>query len=155
MAKTSPVILSHTGHPLTVKEDKFISVYIETGNGSKAMDEAGYTTKAKSQQANRMLNKPYIAEEIAYRMSLIKQDKIASAEEIMEYFSAVMRGEVKDQFEMDPPLSERTKAAQELAKRQIDMVNKVNSKDTPEVRITLDWGGIQSVQTISDVMSEE
>ena len=31
-----------------------------------------------------------------------------------------MRGNVKDQFQLDAPLAERTRAAQELAKRIID-----------------------------------
>lgn len=35
----------------------------------------------------------------------------------MEYLTAVMRGEKKDQFDLDPSLSERTRAASELAKR--------------------------------------
>lgn len=144
MPRTSPVIVSHAGHPLTVKEDKFISAYIETGNGSEAVRQAGYKVKAVAQQSNELLNKPYIAEEIAYRQSLAQKASIATAEEIMEYFSAVMRGEIEDQFGLEASLSERTKAAQELAKRQIDMMNKATDK-APEVKITLDWGGIQDV----------
>lgn len=142
MPRTSKTILSNSGHPLTIKEDKFISTYVETGNASQAVEEAGYKVKAKPQQANELLNKPYIKEEIEYRMSLIRDDSIATAEEIMQYFTDVMRGKIKDQFDLDASLSERTKAAQELAKRQIDMVNKVSGADaTAEVKITLNWEG--------------
>ena len=35
----------------------------------------------------------------------------------MEYLTSVMRGEAKDQFDLDASLSERTRAASELAKR--------------------------------------
>ena len=35
----------------------------------------------------------------------------------MEYLTSVMRGEKKDQFDLDASLSERTKAASELARR--------------------------------------
>lgn len=130
-----------SGYPLTPKEDKFISVYVETGNATKAVEEAGYKVKAKRQLGNKMLSKSYIADEIRARLDSIRNDKIASAEEILEYFSAVMRGEIKDQFEMEASLSERTKAAQELAKRQIDMVNRTSANEVPEVKITLNWEG--------------
>ena len=50
-----------------------------------------------------------------------------------------MRGEIKDQFGLEAPLSERTRAAQEIAKRTIDIENKLNGKEDNEIRITLDW----------------
>lgn len=51
----------------------------------------------------------------------IEDSRIASAAEIMQYFTSVMRGEISDQFGLDAPLAERTKAAVELAKRKIDI----------------------------------
>ena len=47
----------------------------------------------------------------------LESDKIADIQEVMEYLTSVMRGEKKDQFDLDPALSERTKAASELARR--------------------------------------
>lgn len=132
-----------SGYPLTPKEDKFISVYVETGNATQAVEEAGYKVKAKRQLGNKMLSKDYIAEEIRYRMDNIRKDTIASAEEIMQYFTDVMRGNIKDQFDMEASLSERTKAAQELAKRQIDIPNKLAGNEVPEVKITLNWEGMK------------
>ena len=38
----------------------------------------------------------------------------------MEYLTRVMRGEEKDQFDLEISIAERTKAAQELAKRIVD-----------------------------------
>ena len=38
-----------------------------------------------------------------------------------------MRGEVKDQFGLDAPLAERTKAAVELAKRKVDVAQKTDT----------------------------
>ena len=49
-----------------------------------------------------------------------------------------MRGEVKDQFGLDAPLSERTAAAKELAKRVID-VEKDAEAVVPEIKVTLNW----------------
>ena len=125
------------GHKLTQQEAQFIDLYIETGNQRQSVIEAGYSTKAPGQYAQTLLTKTYIAEEIQHRMDELHSKRVASANEIMEYFSAVMRGEIKDQFGLDAPLGERTKAAQELAKRQIDIANKVAGKNQSEVKIKL------------------
>ena len=128
-----------TGHPLTVLEAKFIDEYVATGNARQSVLEAGYKTKSPGQYATSLLNKNYIAEEIKSRLDELKSKKTADAVEILEYFTSVMRGEIKDQFGLDAPLGERTKAAQELAKRQIDIANKIDGKQQAEVKIVLDW----------------
>lgn len=141
--KTREVYTTHDGHRLGVKEARFIEAYMSTGNGRQSVIEAGYKTKAPHGYANELLNKPHIKSEIEYQMKQIEAASIADATEILQYFTAVMRGEVKDQFEIEAPLSERTKAAQELAKRQIDIANKVQGKEaTAEVKITLNWEGM-------------
>ena len=131
-----------TGHPLTPKEEKFISAYVETTNGAKAAVMAGYSERTAKMTANKLLTKPYLCDEINNRLAKVKEQGIASAEEIMKYFTDVMRGNIKDQFELEAPLSERTKAAQELAKRQIDIPNKLAGNEVPEVKITLNWEGL-------------
>ena len=131
---------THTGHALTPLEAKFIDSYIETGNGSKAVADAGYKVKALPQQAQKLLNKPYIAEEINFRLEKARTESIADATEIMQYFTDVMRGKIQDAFGLDAPLSERTKAAQELAKRQIDIPNRLQGNEPPKLTITVDWG---------------
>ena len=51
-----------------------------------------------------------------------------------------MRGKLLDQFGLEASLAERTKAAQELAKRQIDIPNKLAGNEAPKITITVDWG---------------
>lgn len=117
---------TYTGHTLTPLEAKFIDNYIASGNGRQSVIEAGYKTKTPAQYAQELLNKQHINEEINHRLDEIKSQKTADAVEILEYLTSVMRGEIKDQFGLEAPLSERTKAAQELAKRQIDIPNKLD-----------------------------
>lgn len=131
---------THSGHTLTPKQARFIDCYIETGNGKKSVEEAGYESKQPAQMAQKLLNTPHINEEIRYRLEQHKNEKIASADEIMEYFTDVMRGKILDQFGLEASLSERTKAAQELAKRQIDIPNKLAGNEAPKITITVDWG---------------
>jgi hypothetical protein len=67
-------------------------------------------------------------------LAQFEESKIASAEEILQYFTKVMRGEIEDQFGIEASLAERTKAAQELAKRKIDA-----AKKTADNSITLSF----------------
>ena len=135
---------TYSGHALTSMEAKFIDEYVRTGNATESAKVAGYkgtTDPSFSAVGQRALNKPYIMEEINHRLEEAKDESIADATEIMQYFTDVMRGKVTDQFGLDAPLSERTKAAQELAKRQIDIPQKLNGGgDAPKLTITVDWG---------------
>lgn len=130
---------THAGHCLTPREATFINEYIKTGNGAESVKLAGYVSKNPSRYAIELLRKSYINDEINYRLEQAKTEAIADASEVMAYLTSVMRGEVKDQFGLDAPLSERTKAAQELAKRTIDVDNKLKTGQTGdgEIKITL------------------
>lgn len=145
--KSNISYFTHSGHALTPNEAKFIDNYIESGNATKAVVEAGYTSKNPRGYGTQLLSKRHISEEIRYRLQKIDDEKIASATEVMQYFTSVMRGEILDQFGLEASLSERTRAAQELAKRKIDIPNKLNGKDTAEVKIVLDWSGMSDDET--------
>lgn len=148
---------THSGHALTPLEAKFIERYIETGNASQAVADAGYKVKALAQQGQKLLNKPYINEEINYRLELAKTESIADATEIMQYFTDVMRGKINDQFGLEASLSERTKAAQELAKRQIDIPQRLQGNEQPKLTITVDWGeeASASVEAVGESVDTE
>lgn len=138
------------GHTLTSAEAKFIDEYCVTGNGRQSVLIAypEQNPNSAAQRAQELLNKPYITSEINHRLQLAKNESIATASEIMNYFSAVMRGEIKDQFGLEASLSERTKAAVELAKRQIDIPQKLAGNEQPEIKITLDWA--RPTATVTD-----
>lgn len=135
--------MAHKSTKLTQKEQAFINAYMEHGNGTRASKEAGYTSYktdgSHAVNANRLLKNSKIAEEIKRRQEAAKKSSIATAQEVMEYFTRVMNGEEKDQFGLDAPLGERTKAAQELAKRTIDLENRLAGKPDGVVSIKLDW----------------
>lgn len=143
---------TNTGHKLKVNEDKFISIYVETGNGTQSYIEAfkldklkkkGYTdtqiVNIANEKSYQLRRRDYISEEILFRQSQIQQKSIANATEILQFFTRVMKGEEKDQFGLEATLGDRIKAAQELAKRQIDIPQKLAQNVAPDVKITLDW----------------
>jgi len=132
---------THDGHALTPAESLFIDEYIKT-NGRQAVLKAypNRNPNGAAQYAQELLNRPYITSEINYRLAQSRDAAIADAKEIMQYFTDVMRGKINDQFGLEASLGERTKAAQELAKRTIDIENRLAGKEQPpEVKITLDW----------------
>ena len=127
---------------LTAFDQKFIANYIKSGDAVWALRQAGFpevSSKIINQRAKAMLSSPKIKEEIDRVMQEAKKEGIMNAEEVMEYFSAVVRGEIKDQFGLDAPLSERTKAAIELARRTIDIENrqKMLEENNPIISIKL------------------
>ena len=108
-------------------------------------------------KGNNVRQKSYIAQEIFYRkQQLVEKNKesICSAEELLTYLSKVVRGEEKDQFGLDIPISERTRAAVELAKRVIDLPNKTPT-EAPKISITLDWANDNSDAIDADFTLKE
>lgn len=102
---------------LTPKQKAFADYFIESGNMTDAAKKAGYSEKTAYKMGAENLKKPHIAAYIAERILPTEEKRIASADEVMEFLTAVMRGEVKDAFGLDPTLADRTNAAREMMKR--------------------------------------
>lgn len=100
---------------LTEKQKAFADAYIETGNQTEAARRAGY--KEPNANAARLMVNDGVSAYIKDRLSALEAQRVASADEVMRFFSSVMRGEVKDQFGLDPSLSDRLNAGKELMKR--------------------------------------
>lgn len=124
---------------LTPKQKAFADYYIETGNASEAARKAGY--KCAEQQGKENLQKPTIIAYIAERTKPKEDNRIASGDEVMEFLTAVMRGEVKDAFDLPPSLADRKDAAKELAKRTVDIEARKANADI-----------IQNMQTVADIL---
>lgn len=114
---------------LKEKHKAFADFYIETGNAAESARRAGYSEKTARQQGARMLTNVDIAAYIEKRTKAEAEKRIAKADEVMEFLTAVMRGEVKDSFGLEPSLADRKDAAKELAKRTVDIENRKNDID--------------------------
>ena len=134
---------------LTDEHRCFIKHYIATTNASEAFrrmcDELNRPLpKRYASTAREWLNRPEIMNEIQICMAEVnrraRNGAVMTGEEVMEFLTKVVRGEVKDQFGLDAPLSERIKAAQEIAKRTIDLENRMNGAADNVTKVTIDWG---------------
>lgn len=102
---------------LTPKQQAFADYYLETGNATEAAKRAGYSESTAQQIGSENLSKPLISAYIQERLDQIKSKNIATIDEVMSFYTKVMRGEEKDQFGLDASLTDRIKAGQELVKR--------------------------------------
>ena len=102
---------------MTIKQKAFCDYYLETGNATEAARRAGYKGNNLNRIATENLSKVVIKQYVDERLKEIESKRIAKPQEVMEYFTSVMRGEEKDQFGLEPTLQDRNKAAAELLKR--------------------------------------
>ena len=120
------------------RQQRFCEEYIIDHNATQAAIRAGYSAKTAKSIGSENLTKPDIAEKIQELGEAIpKKDTIATAEEVLEYLTSVMRGKVFDQavkrdedgklqtVNVVAKVSDRNKAADTLAKHYALLVDKV------------------------------
>ena len=117
---------------LKPRQKAFADYYIECGNSTEAARKAGYSEKASRFIGSENLTKPNISAYIAEHMQAQNEARVASADEVLQFFSSVMRGEVKDQFGLDAALSDRLNAGKELMKRYAAADNAARA-DVPQI----------------------
>ena len=102
---------------LNEMQKAFADYYIETANATESAKRAGYSEKTARSQGQRLLTNVDISAYIRERLDEQSEKRVADANEVIEFYTAVMRGEVKDQFGLDASLSDRLKAGDALMKR--------------------------------------
>ena len=127
---------SRTPAELNERQKKFADYVIKLGRSraKEAAEIAGYSKKTAGVQANQLLKnlkvKAYIKERIktaAEPKERAEADRklVADGDEVLQFLTATMRGEVKDQFGLDAQLKDRLAAAKEL-QRIIDVAKKTD-----------------------------
>lgn len=102
---------------LTVRQKAFADLYIKLGNASEAARQAGYSKRTAGNIGFENLEKPEIAAYIKERLAAAEAARIADANEVMRFFTSVLRGEEKDQFGLDVAMTDRLNAGKELLRR--------------------------------------
>lgn len=142
---------------LTIKQLAFADNYIELGNATEAYLKA-YTNVKKETTArangSRLLTNANVSQYIAKRMEELKSERVADQQEVMEFLTAVKRGEVvaaaligvgggeeRITRQMPPTMTERVKAAEMLGKRYAMWTDKQQTEVTGAVQFIDDIGG--------------
>lgn len=127
-------------YQLTKKQLDFALYYVETGNAVDSARRAGYSKSTAKAQSYRLMSHVGVKKKIYDLRHDENKLKIATGKEVMDFFTRVMNGEVKDQFGLEASLSDRLKAANELAKRTTDIDLRSTGKVDNEIKIKLEWG---------------
>ena len=143
MAREDQTIVD-TKYGLTQRQLDFCIYFVECGVARQAAIKAGYSPKTAVNQGSTLLTKQGIKDKIYDLRHDATRLKIATGTEVMDFFTRVMNGEVKDQFGLEASLADRLKAANELAKRTTDVDLKTSGKVDNEIHIKLDWGKEES-----------
>ena len=114
---------------LNQRQLTFCEEYIKTNNATKAAIAAGYSERSARNQGMRLMTNDDIAAYIKSRLDEINREQIASTDEVMRFFTSVLRGTEKDQFGLDASLADRIKAGQEIVKR-FDSIKRPEQDDT-------------------------
>ena len=137
---------------MTDKQRKFCDEYLIDLNATQAAIRAGYSEKTANEQGARLLANVSIKAKIDEQIAKMHSEKIADAQEVMEYLSAVMRGDseshvlARDEVGADrvitkpPDEKERLKAAELLGKRYSLFTDKVQQEIDMDLNITVDYG---------------
>lgn len=123
------------------KQKAFADYYIETNNATEAAKKAGYSEKTAHAIGSRLLKDVKVSSYIKERLESKEAARIASQDEVLEFLTQVMRGEVEDQLGLETPVKERNRAAELLGKRYALWIENHNLNATVGVQIIDDIGG--------------
>lgn len=123
----------------------FADYYIETDNATEAAKRAGYSEKTAYSIGSRLLKNVEISAYIQERMASKEKERIASQDEVLEFLTQVMRGEVQDQLGLETSVRDRKDAAIQLGKRhgiwiekqQVDMQGEVTHSHEYHIEQTI------------------
>lgn len=132
---------------LTEKQKQFCLEYIIDLNATQAAIRAGYSKDTAKEQASRLLTNVNVQNYISELVSNKKKSTIATADEVLEYLTRVVRNEETEDITTKQgdmvidcktaKLSDRTKAAELLAKRYALLTDKVDSRIDGEIKISV------------------
>lgn len=114
---------------MNAKQRKFADEYLIDCNATQAAIRTGYNEKTAYSQGQRMLKNVEVKTYIDEQLERLHNEKTADAQEVLEYLTAVMRGQHTEQTlqlvgdgvqtitDIDVSARERLKAAELIGKR--------------------------------------
>ena len=115
------------------KHKRFADYYIETLDIADSYKRVygDMTTEKASASGCRLLKNVKVKEYIEKAMLSKDNERIASQDEVLEFLTKTMRGEIKDQLGLETPVKERVRSAELLGKRYEIFTEKVKVSETP------------------------
>jgi len=133
---------------LNARQKSFCEFYVASGNATESAIKAGYKEKYAGVNADKLLKNTNISKYIKRIMEEHTNNRIAKAEEILEFLTATLRGEVTEEVVVggfgksatekiikNVDLKDRLKAAELLGKRYRLFTDKVEVEGVVPVMI--------------------
>ena len=132
------------------KQKRFCEEYLVDCNATQAAIRTGYSEKTARAIGQRLLTNVDIKKYIDQQLQKLKNEKIADAQEVLEYLTSVMRGEQKEQVALltgegvqdlvqkDVSAKDRLKAAELIGKRYALFTEKVELQGETTIQIVDD-----------------
>lgn len=137
---------------LTLKQKRFADEYIISGNAMDSAIKVGYSENYAKAQSHKLLENVGIKNYIDERLKILDSEKIADQKEVLQYLSAVMRGEHKEKtlisigesgqeiVDIDVGAKDRLKAAELLGRRYKLFTDKVEMDVNSDITIKVgEW----------------
>ncbi|NKC68982.1 terminase small subunit [Vagococcus fluvialis] len=137
---------------LTEKQRRFCDYYILLGNATQAAIKAGYSRKTAKQTGAENLTKPYLISYIDEQLDKLHSERVADAQEVLEYLTSIMRGEEKEEVligrgegeqgitDIEVGAKDRIKAAELLGKRFGLFTDRVDLDANVSLEVIVDYG---------------
>lgn len=139
---------------LTIKQKRFADEYIISGNAEEAAITAGYSEKYARGNAYKLVAKSGVKSYIEERLKELDNKAIAKQEEVLQYLTSVMRGELEEEVlygigdgvqstrHIEVGAKDRLKAAELLGKRYRLFTDKVelDADVDMELNVKVDYG---------------
>ncbi|NDO45454.1 terminase small subunit [Clostridium sp. MD294] len=135
---------------MTAKQKRFCEEYLVDCNATQAAIRTGYSKKTARAVGQRLLTNVDIKKYIEQQLQKLKNEKIADAQEVLEYLTSVMRGEQKEQVALltgegvqdlvqkDVSAKDRIKAAELIGKRYALFTEKLELQGETTIQIVDD-----------------
>lgn len=132
-----------SGRILNHRQLMFCEEYIITNNATQSYMKV-YNPKNESTartNACKLLTNTNIKNYIEERLTKVEKSKIADADELLEFITSVIRGEVKDQLGFETSVKDRLTATKMLAERyslfKSQEEEEKEKREMPEMKITI------------------
>lgn len=139
---------------LTIKQKRFADEYIISTNATQSAITAGYSKKYANTNASKLLQNTTIKSYIDERLKELDNKAIAKQEEVLQYLTSVMRGELEEEVlygigdgvqstrHIEVGAKDRLKAAELLGKRYRLFTDKVelDADVDMELNVKVDYG---------------
>lgn len=112
---------------LTEKQKRFADHFVELGDATEAYIQAGYKVKSRDVakvNASRLLTNANVKSYIDNIIAEKDEKRIAKQDEILEFLTSVLRGQVQEQFPLGLGMGE-----QQLVKKELDGKDRIKAAE--------------------------